>query len=152
MAPAGDSLAEPITVAGLRAEVLDEKRASISAEKRASIVTDPRPATADAGAVAPAGGVIPDGQFPTAEELGTLRRVPNKIPMKLISSPKALPQVLTLISLVLSGWSSAPRPESPPSTSSGNTLCPFSVPMLLTSTGVVIKPSAGHSELTLSAT
>ncbi|CCT65669.1 related to PTR2-Di-and tripeptide permease [Fusarium fujikuroi IMI 58289] len=85
MAPAGDSLAEPITVAGLRAEVLDEKRASISAEKRASIVTDPRPATADAGAVAPAGGVTPDGQFPTAEELGTLRRVPNKIPMKLFS-------------------------------------------------------------------
>ena len=85
MAPAGDSLAEPITVAGLRAEVLDEKRASISAEKRASIVTDPRPATADAGAVAPAGSVTPDGQFPTAEELGTLRRVPNKIPMKLFS-------------------------------------------------------------------
>ncbi|KLO79882.1 PTR2-Di-and tripeptide permease [Fusarium fujikuroi] len=85
MAPAGDSLAEPITVAGLRAEVLDEKRASISAEKRASIVTDPRPATADAGAVAPAGGITPDGQFPTAEELGTLRRVPNKIPMKLFS-------------------------------------------------------------------
>ncbi|KAF4426083.1 POT family proton-dependent oligopeptide transporter [Fusarium acutatum] len=85
MAPAGDSLAEPITVAGLRAEVLDEKRASISAEKRASIATDPRPATADAGAVAPAGGVTPDGQFPTAEELDTLRRVPNKIPMKLFS-------------------------------------------------------------------
>ncbi|KAG5811893.1 hypothetical protein H9Q74_000584 [Fusarium xylarioides] len=85
MAPAGDSLAEPITVAGLRAEVLDEKRASISAEKRASIATDPRPGTADAGAVAPAGGVTPDGQFPTAEELDTLRRVPNKIPMKLFS-------------------------------------------------------------------
>ncbi|KAF5662877.1 proton-dependent oligopeptide transporter POT family [Fusarium denticulatum] len=85
MAPAGDSLADPITVAGLRAEVLDEKRASISAEKRASIATDPRPATADAGAVAPAGGVTPDGQFPTAEELDTLRRVPNKIPMKLFS-------------------------------------------------------------------
>ncbi|KAF5631227.1 proton-dependent oligopeptide transporter POT family [Fusarium sp. NRRL 52700] len=85
MAPAGDSLAEPITVAGLRAEVLDEKRASISAEKRASIATDPRPATADAGAVGPAGGVTPDGQFPTAEELDTLRRVPNKIPMKLFS-------------------------------------------------------------------
>ncbi|KAI3575283.1 POT family-domain-containing protein [Fusarium oxysporum f. sp. albedinis] len=85
MAPAGDSLAEPITVAGLRAEVLDEKRASISAEKRASIATDPRPATADAGAVTPAGVVTPDGQFPTAEELDTLRRVPNKIPMKLFS-------------------------------------------------------------------
>ncbi|KAF5553977.1 proton-dependent oligopeptide transporter POT family [Fusarium mexicanum] len=85
MAPAGDSLAEPITVAGLRAEVLDEKRASISAEKRASIATDPRPATADAGAVAPASGVTPDGQFPTAEELDTLRRVPNKIPLKLFS-------------------------------------------------------------------
>ncbi|KAG7418739.1 POT family-domain-containing protein [Fusarium sp. MPI-SDFR-AT-0072] len=85
MAPAGDSLAEPITVAGLRAEVLDEKRASISAEKRASIATDPRPATADAGAVTPSGGVTPDGQFPTAEELDTLRRVPNKIPMKLFS-------------------------------------------------------------------
>ncbi|KAF5254957.1 hypothetical protein FANTH_331 [Fusarium anthophilum] len=85
MAPAGDSLAEPITVAGLRAEVLDEKRASISAEKRASIATDPRPATADAGAVTPASGVTPDGQFPTAEELDTLRRVPNKIPLKLFS-------------------------------------------------------------------
>ncbi|KAI1026180.1 hypothetical protein LB504_011303 [Fusarium proliferatum] len=85
MAPAGDSLAEPITVAGLRAEVLDEKRASMTAEKRASIVTDPRPATADAGAVVPTGGVTPDGQFPTAEELGTLRRVPNKIPLKLFS-------------------------------------------------------------------
>ncbi|KAF5607937.1 proton-dependent oligopeptide transporter POT family [Fusarium subglutinans] len=85
MAPAGDSLAEPITVAGLRAEVLDEKRASISAEKRASIATDPRPATADAGAVVPASGVTPDGQFPTAEELDTLRRVPNKIPLKLFS-------------------------------------------------------------------
>ncbi|KAF9771450.1 hypothetical protein IL306_010916 [Fusarium sp. DS 682] len=84
MAPAGDSLAEPITVAGLRAEVIDEKRASISAEKRASIATDPRPATADAGAVTPT-GVTPDGQFPTAEELDTLRRVPNKIPLKLFS-------------------------------------------------------------------
>ncbi|KAF4452905.1 hypothetical protein F53441_4331 [Fusarium austroafricanum] len=85
MAPAGDSLAEPITVAGLRAEVIDEKRASISAEKRASVATDPRPATADAGAVTPVGGVTPDGQFPTAEELDTLRRVPNKIPLKLFS-------------------------------------------------------------------
>ncbi|KAM0558590.1 hypothetical protein ACHAPJ_004786 [Fusarium lateritium] len=90
MAPAGDSLAEPITVAGLRAEVIDEKQASISAERRASVVTDPRtsqtiPRPADAPVAAPVGGVTPDGQFPTAEELATLRRVANKIPFKLFS-------------------------------------------------------------------
>jgi POT family proton-dependent oligopeptide transporter len=85
MAPAGDSLAEPIAVAGLRAEIMDEKRASMSAERKASIATVPRPATADATDVVPVGGVTADGQFPNAEELGTLRRVPNKIPLKLFS-------------------------------------------------------------------
>ncbi|KAJ4249473.1 hypothetical protein NW762_012330 [Fusarium torreyae] len=90
MAPAGDSLAEPITVAGLRAEVIDEKRASISAERRASVATNPRPSQtiprpADAPVAASVGGVTPDGQFPTAEELATLRRVANKIPFKLFS-------------------------------------------------------------------
>ncbi|KAF4965884.1 hypothetical protein FSARC_6354 [Fusarium sarcochroum] len=90
MAPAGDSLAEPITVAALRAEVIDEKRASISAERRASVVTDPRtsqtvPRPGDAPVAAPVGGITPDGQFPTAEELATLRRVSNKIPLKLFS-------------------------------------------------------------------
>ncbi|KAG5655920.1 hypothetical protein KAF25_000840 [Fusarium avenaceum] len=85
MAPAGDSLAEPIAVAGLRAEIMDEKRASMTAERKASIVTVPRPETADATPVAPTGGVTADGQFPNAEEMGTLRRVPNKIPLKLFS-------------------------------------------------------------------
>ncbi|RSL46013.1 hypothetical protein CEP54_014030 [Fusarium duplospermum] len=77
MAPAGDSLAEPIAAAELRAEAVDEKRASIQVEKRASLTADPR-----AGHV-PA--VTPDGELPNAEELATLRRVSNKIPVKLLS-------------------------------------------------------------------
>ncbi|KAM0435251.1 hypothetical protein ACHAPT_003344 [Fusarium lateritium] len=79
MAPAGDSLAEPIAAAELRAEAIDEKRASISAEKRASITADPR--VSDVASTV----VTPDGGFPTAEELASLRRVSNKIPLKLFS-------------------------------------------------------------------
>ncbi|RSL96668.1 hypothetical protein CEP52_011342 [Fusarium oligoseptatum] len=77
MAPAGDSLAEPIAAAELRAEAIDEKRASIQVEKRASLTADPR-----AGHV-PA--VTPDGELPNAQELATLRRVSNTIPVKLLS-------------------------------------------------------------------
>lgn len=77
MAPAGDSLAEPIAAAELRAEALDEKRASIQVEKRASLTADPRLGHVPA--------VTPDGELPNAEELATLRRVSNTIPYKLFS-------------------------------------------------------------------
>ncbi|KAF5006485.1 hypothetical protein FDECE_7145 [Fusarium decemcellulare] len=85
MAPAGDNLAEPIAVAELRAEVIDEKQASLLAEKRASISAAPPPQTdAPVPASAP-DTVTPDGEFPTANELGQLRRVANTIPLKLFS-------------------------------------------------------------------
>ncbi|KAF5023970.1 hypothetical protein F66182_3974 [Fusarium sp. NRRL 66182] len=75
MAPVGDSLADPIAIASLRADVVDEKRASVSAERRASVVTAPQ---TSGEAV-----VTPDGEFPTADEMANLRRVANKIPWKL---------------------------------------------------------------------
>ncbi|KAF4965017.1 hypothetical protein FZEAL_10814 [Fusarium zealandicum] len=85
MAPAGDSLTEPIAVAELRAEVNDERRASLAVEKRASISADPRVSqTAPHSGDAPL-TVTQDGQFPTVDELATLRRVANKIPLKLFS-------------------------------------------------------------------
>ncbi|KAL4726136.1 hypothetical protein ACLX1H_006813 [Fusarium chlamydosporum] len=83
MAPTGDAMGETIAAAGLHAEMVDEKRASMAAERRASVVTDPH-APAPAVAV-PAGGVTPDGQFPTPEEMESLRRISNKIPLKLFS-------------------------------------------------------------------
>lgn len=76
-------MGETIAAAGLHAEMVDEKRASMAAERRASVVTDPH-APAPAVAV-PAGGVTPDGQFPTPEEMESLRRISNKIPLKLFS-------------------------------------------------------------------
>nr|CEG04296.1 unnamed protein product [Fusarium clavum] len=79
MAPTGDVMGETVAAAGLHAEMIDEKRASMAAERRASVVTDPNaPATVS-------GGVTPDGQFPTPEEMASLRRISNKIPLKLFS-------------------------------------------------------------------
>ncbi|CEI39313.1 putative peptide transporter ptr2 [Fusarium venenatum] len=81
MAPTGDAMGETVAAAGLHAEMVDEKRASVAAERRSSVVTDPQ---APAAAVS-AGGVTADGQFPTPEEMQSLRRIANKIPMKLFS-------------------------------------------------------------------
>ncbi|RGP59298.1 pot family proton-dependent oligopeptide transporter [Fusarium sporotrichioides] len=81
MAPTGDAMGETVAAAGLHAEMIDEKRASMAAERRSSVVTDPQ---APAAAVS-AGGVTADGQFPTPEEMQSLRRIANKIPMKLFS-------------------------------------------------------------------
>ncbi|KAH7188532.1 POT family-domain-containing protein [Fusarium flagelliforme] len=79
MAPTGDVMGETVAAAGLHAEMIDEKRASMAAERRSSVVTNPNaPATVS-------GGVTPDGQFPTPEEMGSLRRISNKIPLKLFS-------------------------------------------------------------------
>jgi POT family proton-dependent oligopeptide transporter len=74
-------MGETVAAAGLHAEMIDEKRASMAAERRSSVVTDPQ---APAAAVS-AGGVTADGQFPTPEEMQSLRRIANKIPMKLFS-------------------------------------------------------------------
>jgi POT family proton-dependent oligopeptide transporter len=72
-------MGETVAAAGLHAEMIDEKRASMAAERRSSVVTDPNaPATVS-------GGVTPDGQFPTPEEMASLRRISNKIPLKLFS-------------------------------------------------------------------
>ncbi|RGP78159.1 pot family proton-dependent oligopeptide transporter [Fusarium longipes] len=81
MAPTGDAMGETVAAAGLHAEMIDEKRASVAAERRSSVVTDPH---APAASVA-AGGVTADGEFPTPEEMQSLRRISNKIPMKLFS-------------------------------------------------------------------
>ncbi|KAL6924573.1 hypothetical protein ACHAPO_003793 [Fusarium lateritium] len=81
MAPTGDAMGETVAAAGLHAEMIDEKRASVAAERRSSVVTDPH---APAAAVS-AGGVTADGQFPTPEEMQSLRRIANKIPLKLFS-------------------------------------------------------------------
>ncbi|RBR17714.1 uncharacterized protein FIESC28_06410 [Fusarium coffeatum] len=79
MAPTGDAMGETVAAAGLHAEMIDEKRASMAAERRSSVVTNPNaPATVS-------GGVTPDGQFPTPEEMASLRRISNKIPLKLFS-------------------------------------------------------------------
>lgn len=74
-------MGETVAAAGLHAEMVDEKRASVAAERRSSVVTDPQ---APAAAVS-SGGVTADGQFPTPEEMQSLRRIANKIPMKLFS-------------------------------------------------------------------
>ncbi|KAG8666181.1 hypothetical protein FPOAC2_11279 [Fusarium poae] len=81
MAPTGDAMGETVAAAGLHAEMVDEKRASVAAERRSSVVTDPHAPAASVSA----GGVTADGQFPTPEEMQSLRRIANKIPMKLFS-------------------------------------------------------------------
>jgi POT family proton-dependent oligopeptide transporter len=80
-------MGETVAAAGLHAEMIDEKRASMAAERRASVVTDPHAPAAGTGsdAAVSAGGVTADGQFPTPEEMQSLRRISNKIPMKLFS-------------------------------------------------------------------
>jgi POT family proton-dependent oligopeptide transporter len=74
-------MGETVAAAGLHAEMVDEKRASVAAERRSSVVTDPHAPAASVSA----GGVTADGQFPTPEEMQSLRRIANKIPMKLFS-------------------------------------------------------------------
>ncbi|KAH7166082.1 POT family-domain-containing protein [Dactylonectria macrodidyma] len=76
MAPPGD-VTDSIAGAELRAEVIDEKRASISAEPVVA-ATAPR----DNGFHL----ATPEGmQLPTDEEMRTLRRVPNHVPLKLFT-------------------------------------------------------------------
>lgn len=79
--PAGETL-EPIVAAAMRAEAMDEKRASLSA------------AQGDPKAIARLSGVddatseplvLERQDFPTPEEMATLRRVPNHIPVKLFT-------------------------------------------------------------------
>lgn len=78
--PTGDTLAEAVTRAEFRAEVIDEKQASIS--------VDPSATAAVGNQVAPDTGVAanqPDNTFPTAEEIATLRRVADRIPLKVFT-------------------------------------------------------------------
>lgn len=74
--PAGDTLAEAIVGAEMRADMLDEKRASI-ALAGAREQHPPAVPTSEAGTELE--------NFPTAEELATLRRVPNKFPLKVFT-------------------------------------------------------------------
>ena len=83
MAPAGDTLAEAVAGAELRSEAV-EKRASISADPRVSLTAAPPRGVGD-GEDAPQDNTPNDLEFPTAHELGTLRRVPNHVPLKLFS-------------------------------------------------------------------
>lgn len=79
--PAGENV-EPIMAAALHQEDIEEKKISLSAARhghqaicRASGFHQDRDASV-AGMLEP---------FPTPEELATLRRVPNKIPIKLFT-------------------------------------------------------------------
>lgn len=76
MAPPGD-LTDNIVGAELRAEVIDEKRASVSVD----------PPKAAPHAHEDAFGVDHDQglEHPSAHDMGTLRRVPNHIPLKLFT-------------------------------------------------------------------
>ncbi|KAH6892203.1 POT family-domain-containing protein [Thelonectria olida] len=74
MAPTGD-VTEPIAGAELRAEVLDEKRISLSVD----------PATIEQQQTQRDHATGIEYQLPTAEEMTTLRRVPNHIPLKLFT-------------------------------------------------------------------
>lgn len=75
--PGGDTLAEPIIGAELRAEAADEKRASLSAIQRGETGVPHRGEN---------GSSIDElSILPTREDLATLRRVPNKIPVKLFT-------------------------------------------------------------------
>lgn len=82
--PAGDTLADPIVGAELRAEAQDERKNSlvVAAEKDAANARHPGAAT-----TSQVDGDLLDEDFPspTTEELMTLRRVPNKIPAKLFT-------------------------------------------------------------------
>ncbi|OAA72501.1 oligopeptide transporter [Cordyceps fumosorosea ARSEF 2679] len=72
--PAGDAVAEPIVGAELRAEAQDERKASlIVAQTTASDANDQ------------VTGEVLDADLPspTADELATLRRIPDKIPLRL---------------------------------------------------------------------
>ncbi|KAI9149221.1 putative peptide transporter ptr2 [Paramyrothecium foliicola] len=78
-----DNSAEPIAAATMRAEAMDEKRAVAAALQNA-----PRDSLADTRLdqiVGNNGFNDPDWPSPTLEELSTLRRVPHKIPLKLLS-------------------------------------------------------------------
>lgn len=79
--PAGDTLADPIAGAELRAEAQDERKQSLisAAEKDAAVA-----ASANAGHFG-VDHLDEDYPSPTTEELATLRRVSNKIPLKLFS-------------------------------------------------------------------
>lgn len=79
--PAGDTLADPIAAAELRAEAQDERKQSVvaAAEKDAAVAaaTTTDQASGDA--------LDADLPTPTTEELATLRRVSNNIPAKLFT-------------------------------------------------------------------
>ncbi|KAG8416868.1 hypothetical protein J3459_013589 [Metarhizium acridum] len=78
--PTGDSLAEPVVGAQLRAEATDEKRASLQAVRK-------HDAAVQSGHVAPGDTrqVDETSVLPTTEELALLRRVPNHVPLKLFT-------------------------------------------------------------------
>lgn len=71
MAPTGD-VTDPIAGAELHAEVVDEKRASATVD---------RPLSQSGGK----DGLTESTELPTPEEMATLRRVPNHIPLKLFT-------------------------------------------------------------------
>lgn len=78
--PAGDILAEPVVGAELRAEAEDEKKASLQAvREHDAAVNDGRLVPAETH------GHDEMSVLPTIEELATLRRVPNHIPLKLFT-------------------------------------------------------------------
>ncbi|TWU73802.1 hypothetical protein ED733_004455 [Metarhizium rileyi] len=74
--PTGDNLAEPVLGAQLRAEAADEKRASLHAAQEHEAGIQNYEVVSDLEGTT---------MLPTAEELATLRRVPNRIPMKLFT-------------------------------------------------------------------
>ena len=76
--PPGDEL--QIGGADLRAEAVDEKRNSIAVAETAQ-----RAASLAASNVQHEGSVLNYEDAPTAEDMVTLRRVPNKIPLKLLT-------------------------------------------------------------------
>lgn len=95
--PAGDTIAEAIAGAELRVTAVESRRTSVVTERRASIAAEKSASTsAEPGTSALAGrqadlrdeSPISESlaeDAPTLEELATLRRVANNIPLKLFS-------------------------------------------------------------------
>lgn len=79
--PAGETL-EPMVRAELRAEALDEKEASIAAAQGDHEAISQLRSTQDGTSDSLTNGLA---DFPTPEEIATLRRVPNHIPLKLFT-------------------------------------------------------------------
>lgn len=73
----GDTLAEAIVGAELRADVIEQKRASITVAGPNESQLPPAPPISEEGNAFE--------NLPTAEEMTTLRRVPNKIPLQVFT-------------------------------------------------------------------